>query len=98
MYVVCPPKITKSILMISPLLKSSTIPLILSKMSKLGFHIINISKIDFSKLSYENQSIQHFQRQDVMFQVAGQQFPLSIGYVLTIARENLLSHFSLLLK
>lgn len=57
MYVVCPPKINKSIFMISPLLKSNTIPIILSKMSKLGFHIINISKLDFSKLSYENQSI-----------------------------------------
>jgi len=65
---------------------------ILQRLAMLGVTLLDIQKLDFSKLQYMSGNIGNLNR-EAFVPLRGRQFKTEVGYVLRLARENLRSHF-----
>ena len=89
---IVPSRIEKHLLMLSPCLPSSRLPVILQRLAVLGVSLLDIQKLDFSKLQYMSGNIENLNR-EAFVTLRGRTFKTEVGYVLRLARENLRSHF-----
>lgn len=89
---IVPCRIEKHLLMLSPCLPSSRLPVILQRLAVLGVSLLDIQKLDFSKLQYMSGNIGALNR-EAFVTLRGRTFKTEVGYVLRLARENLRSHF-----
>lgn len=89
---VAPSAIEKQFLFLSPYITTSKLPAILLRLSLLGVTVLDIQKLEFSKLQYNAGNIDRLKREAV-FQLRGKSFVTDVGFVLKVCRENLASHF-----
>lgn len=90
--VIVPNRIEKHLLMLSPYLPASKLPLILQRLATLGITVLDIQKLDYSQFQYLNGGIEDLKRESFIT-LRGRTFKSEVGYVLRLARENLRSHF-----
>jgi hypothetical protein len=89
MYTVVPPPITKHYILVSPLIGNDQLPQVLQRLAESSVTVLDVQKIDFSRLSYEGGAIQNLLRSNCNFQVRGTRINLEVGFMLRVARENL---------
>ena len=89
---IVPNRIEKHLLMLSPYLPASKLPLILQRLATLGITVLDIQKLDYSQFQYLNGGIEDLKRESFITS-RGRTFKSEVGYVLRLARENLRSHF-----
>ena len=87
-----PSAIEKQFLFLSPYITTSKLPAILLRLTLLGVTVLDIQKLEFSRLQYYAGNIDRLKREAV-FQLRGKSFVTDVGFVLKVCRENLASHF-----
>lgn len=58
-----------------------------------GVTVLDIQKVDYKKLQYDNGEMQHFNKDMCFFKLRGSTYSIQVGFVLKLARENLLVQF-----
>ena len=89
---IVPNRIEKHLLMLSPYLPTSKLPLILQRLATLGITVLDIQKLDYSQFHYLNGGFENLKRESFITS-RGRTLKSEVGYVLRLARENLRSHF-----
>lgn len=89
---VAPGAVEEQFLFLSPYITSGTLPAILLRLAALGVTVLDIQKLEFSKLQYEGGNIGKLKREAV-FELRGRTIVSDVGFVLEVCRENLTSHF-----
>lgn len=76
----------------SPHISSGKLPAILLRLAALGITVLDIQKLEFSRLQYESGNIYKLKR-EAIFERRGRSIVSDVGFVLKVCRENLASHF-----
>lgn len=89
---VAPSPIEKQFLFLSPHVASGKLPAIVLRLAALGVTVLDIQKLEFSRLQYESGNIHKLKREAIVDR-RGRSIASDVGFVLKVCRENLASHF-----
>lgn len=93
MYLVIPPRLEKQFLFLSPLVTTRDLPSLIQILTDSGLSILDIQKVNYEKLAYEGQGLSCLNRNLCLFRVRGSTLLIPVGFVIKVARENLVQSF-----
>ena len=74
---------------LSPYITSKELPIVVNALLDIGITILDIQRIDYTKLQYDNGDFSTFNKDNCFFKVRGTTFNFKVGFILKLAREDL---------